>query len=110
MRKFKLHDGKAGAALTIRVTPRARKTEISGFLEDGTLRIRVSAPRVEGKANKALVKFLAKVLGVRKSRIEIVAGEKGLDKIVSIVDMSASEVQELILKGLDVEGDKENAT
>jgi uncharacterized protein (TIGR00251 family) len=106
MRKFKLHNGKTGAALTIRVTPRARKTEISGFQEDGTLRVRVSEPRVEGKANKALIKFLAKVLGVRKNRIEIVAGEKGLDKIVAIDDMSASEVQERILRGLDLEGDK----
>lgn len=105
MRKFKLHNGKTGAALTIRVTPRARKTEISGFQEDGTLRVRVSEPRVEGKANKALIKFLAKVLGVRKNRIEIVAGEKGLDKIVAIDDMSASEVQERILQGLDLEGD-----
>ena len=108
MRKFKLHDGKAGAALTIRVTPRARKTEISGFMEDGTLRVRVSEPRIEGKANKALIKFLAKVLGIRKNRIEIVAGEKGLDKIVAIDDMSASEVQERILQGLDLEGDRES--
>ncbi|MEE9508208.1 MAG: DUF167 domain-containing protein [Anaerolineales bacterium] len=110
MRKFKLHDGKSGAALTIRVTPRARKTEISGFREDGSLRIRVSAPRVEGKANKALIKFLAKVLGVRKNRIEIVAGEKSLDKIVAIHDMSAREVQERIFRGLDMEGDEEKTS
>jgi uncharacterized protein (TIGR00251 family) len=97
MKKFQLHDGKHGAALTIRVTPRARKTEFSGILEDGTVRIRVSAPPVEGKANKALIKFLSKTLKVRKSQIEIVAGEKGLDKIVSILGMSAEQVQERIL-------------
>lgn len=108
MRKFKLHNGRTGAALTIRVTPRARKTEISGFREDGSLRIRVSAPPVEGKANKELVKFLAKLLGVRKNRIEIVAGAKSLDKIVSIVDMSAEEVQDRILKGMDIEGDSQS--
>jgi uncharacterized protein (TIGR00251 family) len=101
MRKFKLHDGKAGAALTIRVTPRARKTEFGNVLEDGTLRIRVNQPPVEGKANKALIKFLAKVLDVRKSRIEIVAGEKGLDKIISILEISAGEVEERILKWMD---------
>jgi uncharacterized protein (TIGR00251 family) len=98
MRNFRLHDGKHGAALTIRVTPRARKTEFSGILEDGTVRIRVSAPPVEGKANKALIKFLAKVLKVKKNQVEIVAGEKGLDKIVSILGMSAEQVQECILK------------
>ncbi|HEY44634.1 MAG TPA: DUF167 domain-containing protein [Anaerolineae bacterium] len=96
MRRYKLHNGKKGAALTIRVTPRSRKTEFGGVMEDGTLRVRVDAPPVEGKANTALVKFLAKVLGVRQNRIEIVAGEKGLDKIISILDMSAEEAEQRI--------------
>jgi hypothetical protein len=92
-REFKLHDGEQGAALTIRVTPRARKTEVGGVLDDGTLRVRVAAPPVEGKANKALIAFLAKVLGVRKNKIEIVAGEKGLDKIISVLEMPAEEAE-----------------
>lgn len=93
MRAYKLHDGRHGAALTVRVTPRARRTEIAGFLEDGILRIRIAAPPVEGKANAALVEFLAKVLSVRKNRIEVVAGDKSLDKIISVTDLSADEVQ-----------------
>lgn len=101
MRKYKFHNGKLGAALTIRVTPRSRKTEISGFMSDGTLRIRVSAPRVDGKANAALIKFLAKILGVKKNSIEIVAGERSLDKIVSVLDLSAQQAQERILAGLE---------
>jgi uncharacterized protein (TIGR00251 family) len=96
MRKFVLHDGKQGAALTVRVTPRARKTEFAGMMEDGILRIRVAAPPVEGKANEVLIQFLAKALGVRRNRIEIVAGQKGLDKIVSVLDLSAAEVQNRI--------------
>jgi uncharacterized protein (TIGR00251 family) len=101
MRKFKLHNGKHGAALTIRVTPRARKTELGGVLEDGTVRIRVAAPPVEGKANKALVKYLSELFGVRKNKIEIVAGEKGLDKIISIDGMPATEVEERIQEYLE---------
>lgn len=101
MRKFKLHDGKRGAALTVRVTPRARKTEFAGIMEDGTIRIRVTQPPVEGKANVALIEFLAKVLGVSKRRIEIVAGEKGLDKIVSIEGVTAVEVEGRIQGWLD---------
>ncbi len=101
MRKFKLHNGKHGAALTIRVTPRARKTELGGVLEDGTVRIRVAAPPVEGKANKALVKYLAELFGVRKNKIEIVAGEKGLDKIISIDGMPAAVAEERILEYLE---------
>lgn len=104
MRKFKLHDGKRGAALTIRVTPRARKTEFGGVMEDGTLRIRINAPPVEGKANKELIRFLSDVLDVNKSRIEIVAGEKGLDKILSVLDMSAEDAEERILAWIEENG------
>jgi uncharacterized protein (TIGR00251 family) len=95
-REFKLHNGERGAALTIRVTPRARKTEIAGVLDDGTVRVRVAAPPVEGKANKALIAYLSKVLGVRKNKVEIVAGEKGLDKIISVLEMPAGEVEDRI--------------
>lgn len=95
-RKFRLHDGKKGAALTIRVTPRARKTEIGELMSDGTLRIRIQQPPVEGKANDALIAFLADILDVRQNRIEIVAGNRGLDKIVSILDLTAQEVQRRI--------------
>lgn len=62
-------------------------------MADGTLRIRIQQPPVEGKANEALIEFLARVLRVRKRRIEIVAGEKSLDKIVSVLDMTAQEAQ-----------------
>jgi len=105
MRAFKLHNGERGAALTVRVTPRARRTEVAGILEDGTLRVRVTAPPVEGKANAALVDFLAEVLDVRKSRIEIVAGEKGLDKIISISGMPAQEVQRRLQAWIDRTGE-----
>ncbi len=90
-RRFRLHNAKYGAALTVRVTPRARKNEFAGILEDGTLRVRIAAPPVEGKANAALVEFLAEVLRVRKSKIEVVAGLKGLDKILTIEEMTSEE-------------------
>lgn len=101
MRKFKLHNGKRGAALTIRVTPRSRITGFGGMLEDGTLRVRIAAPPAEGKANAALIKFLSRVLDVRKSRIEIVAGQTGLDKLISIIDLSAEEAEQRIQKWIE---------
>lgn len=97
MKKFKLHDGKRGAALTIRVTPRSRRAEIAGVLDNGTLRIRVPAPPAEGRANEALVEFMADVLAVPKRQVEIVAGHRGLDKIVSILDMPSAEVERRII-------------
>ena len=99
-REYHLHDGKKGSALAIRVTPRARKNEIVEVLNDGTVKIRLTAPPVEGKANEALVSFLSDVLGVPASRIEIVAGDTGRDKLVSILDLDADSVHQKILEHL----------
>lgn len=98
--KYHLHDGKKGSALAIRVTPRARRNEIVEIMSDGTVRIRLTAPPAEGKANEALVDFLADILDVSKSRIEIVAGVTGRDKLVSVLDMDAEIVHQKILQQL----------
>jgi hypothetical protein len=100
-RNFHLHDGKKGAALAIRVTPRASRNEIVEVLSDGTVRIRLTAPPVEDKANQALVKYLADILSITPSRIEIVAGATGRDKLVSILDMDAEDVHRIILQHLE---------
>ena len=97
-RSYHLHNGKKGSAIAVRVTPRARKDEIVELLNDGTIRIRLVAPPIEGKANDALTKFLAEVLGVPKSKIEIVAGFNGRDKLVSVLDMDADSAQQKILE------------
>ncbi len=99
-RKYKLHDGKKGAALAIRVTPRASRNEIVEVLADGTIKIRLTAPPVEGKANEALVEFLAEVLEVPPSAIEIVAGVTGRDKLVSILDLDAETVHSRIIRNI----------
>ena len=99
-REYHLHDGQKGSALAIRVTPRASRNEVSEIRSDGTVKIRLTAPPVEGKANEALVEFLAEVLGVPRSRIEVVAGASGRDKLVSILDLDAQTVHERILKQL----------
>lgn len=88
---------KMGAALAIRVTPNAKRNEIDGFLEDGTIRIRLTASPVEGKANSALIEFLSKVLDVRRSDIEIIAGQTGRSKLVTISDIDPATVQEKLL-------------
>ncbi|HRN50508.1 MAG TPA: DUF167 domain-containing protein [Anaerolineales bacterium] len=101
MTRHKLSDGRGGAALAIRVTPRASRNEIVEILPDNTIKIRLTAPPVDGKANEALIEFLSKVLSVPKARIDIVAGQTGRDKLVTIFDMDSSEAQELILKQLE---------
>jgi uncharacterized protein (TIGR00251 family) len=99
-RNFEFHNDKKGAALAIRVTPRASRNEISEIQSDGTVKIRLTAPPVEGKANEALVEFLAKVLDLPASKIEIVAGATGRDKLVSVFDIDAAALQRKILEHL----------
>ena len=71
------------ATVPVRVVPRSSKEGVAGF-EGGVVRIRLNAPPVEGQANEALVRFLAKALGVPKRRIALVAGGKGRNKIVRV--------------------------
>ena len=98
--KYHLHNGKRGAALAIRVTPRASRNEIVEIMSDGTVRIRLTASPVDDRANDALIKFLSDVLKVSSSRIEIVAGETGRDKLVSILDLDAETVHHRIISQL----------
>jgi uncharacterized protein len=100
-RKYVLHDGKRGSALALRVTPRANRNEIVGMLSDGTIKVHIAAAPVDEAANKELVDFLAEVLGVPKSRVEIVAGVTGRDKLVSVLDMDVETVHQRILAHMD---------
>jgi uncharacterized protein (TIGR00251 family) len=97
-RDFRLHDGKRGAALALRVTPRASKNEIVEVLSDGTVKVHLTAPPVEGKANEALLRFLAEVLDVPTSRLDIVAGAGGRDKLISVTDMDAAVLHKKIME------------
>lgn len=70
-----------GVVISVQIQPRASRTEVVGLLgEPPRLKIRVAAPPVDGEANAELVAFLAKRLGVPKSRVEIVRGETGKTK------------------------------
>jgi uncharacterized protein (TIGR00251 family) len=100
-REFHLHDGKVGSALAVRVTPRASHNEIVEVMSDGTVKIHIAAPPVDGEANEQLLVFLAEILNVPKSRIEIVAGAVGRDKLVSVLDMDTETVHKRILAYLE---------
>jgi len=75
------------ATVSIRVVPRSTKEGVAGF-EGGVVKIRLNAPPVEGKANEALVRFLAKAVGVPRSRITLVTGERGRSKIVRVAGVT----------------------
>ena len=82
-----------GVILSVRVIPRAKKTEIAGARDDALL-VRVAAPPVEGAANDALVDLLADRLGVPRSAIRIVSGERGRHKRVAIAAVTVTLVRD----------------
>ncbi|HEX5836504.1 MAG TPA: DUF167 domain-containing protein [Anaerolineales bacterium] len=99
-RKFNLHDGKKGSALAVRVTPRAIRNEIVELLDDGTIKVRIASPPTDNEANDTLIEFLSQILGVPRSRLDIVAGLTGRDKLISVVDMDADTAHKRILAHL----------
>ena len=99
-RKFRLHSGKKGSALAVRVTPRASRNEIVEMLDDGTIKVRLAAPPADNEANRALIEFLADILGVPKSRLDIVAGVTGRDKLIAVLDMDAETAHQRIVAHL----------
>ncbi len=80
-----------GVVVSVRVVPGARATEIA-LASAGMLRIRVAAPAVEGKANEALLAFLANQLGVRTRDLALLSGERSRMKRVLVRGREAYEV------------------
>lgn len=72
-----------GVRLMVRVQPRSSKNQISGEL-DGCLKIKLTAPPVEGEANQALIKFLSGLLNISRQDIVIVRGETSQNKLIEI--------------------------
>ena len=81
--------------LSVRLTPRAPREEIAGF-EGETLRVRVTAPPVEGRANRALVRLLAKRLGLPRGAVRVVTGQTSRSKVVAIDGLDAAELRRRI--------------
>jgi uncharacterized protein (TIGR00251 family) len=78
--------------LSVRVQPRASSDAILGW-RDGTLRVRVTAPPVEGEANLAVARLLARALRVAPSAVAVVHGARARDKRVRVAGLDAAEVR-----------------
>ncbi len=86
------------AVLAVRIQPRASKDEIV-VQSDGSLKIRLTAPPVDGAANEALIAFLAKVLRVSRSQIEILSGHTSREKRVRIAGISRDDAERILNAG-----------
>jgi len=100
-RKFVLHSGQRGSAVAVRITPRASRNQIVGVLNDGTIKVHLASEPADDELNVELVAYLADVLGVPKSRVEIVAGKNGRDKLVSVLDMDVDTAHKRVLAHME---------
>ena len=96
-----IRETKNGLVFDIHVNPHASRAGIAGLAE-GMLKVKVTAPPVEGAANDACIVLIAKKLGLRKSQMTISAGAKGRKKTILVTDISKTELEQRIRK-LDID-------
>jgi hypothetical protein len=92
---FTIRDTAEGAQFALRVQPRASRNAIVGIMGDA-LKVAITAPPVDGKANEAVVAYLAAVFSVAKSSVVIVSGETGRNKLVAIRGITAERVRKAL--------------
>jgi uncharacterized protein (TIGR00251 family) len=88
-----IRESAEGVSFAIRVQPRASRNKVAGEMGD-VVKIALTAPPVEGKANEACIEFLAKLLGVARSSVTIAAGETGRNKVIRVAGVTAAHVRE----------------
>ena len=81
---------RASCKIAVKVTPNARADELRGFAGD-TLLVRLNAPPVDGKANAALVRFVAKYLDLPRSAVAIAHGASGRNKLLVVTGLTREE-------------------
>ena len=91
-RMIPLNESPGGVTFAVKVHPRGKKDAITGELGDA-LKLSLTAPPVEGRANQACIDFFAKLLNLPRSSITIAAGESGRRKLIRITGLSAAELR-----------------
>jgi uncharacterized protein (TIGR00251 family) len=94
-----IRDTPTGATFQIKVHPRAKKNAIIGVHGDA-LKLALTSPPVEGRANEACVAFLAEVLKVPRSSVTIAAGESNRNKIIRVVGFSVEQLRKRLLDAM----------
>jgi uncharacterized protein len=91
MNEWSITEANGGVTFSVHVVPRSSRNQIVG-VEGGALKIKLTAPPVEGAANAALIEFIAKWLGVRRNAVSIVSGDKARNKIVRVSGMTQEQM------------------
>jgi hypothetical protein len=90
---IEISEHERGCRFAVKVHPRSRRNAVAGEL-DGALKLAVTAPPVEGKANAACIDLLSSLLKVSRSSITMAAGETSRRKIVQVTGLSAAEIRQ----------------
>lgn len=88
-----------GISFSVRVQPRASRTDVAGEL-DGVLKIRLAAPPVDGEANEELIRLLAKLFAVSRAQIVIRSGQTSRNKLIAIDGISVERAEEVLYAAL----------
>lgn len=86
-----LREDGSGVVFRVRVQPRAARDQLAG-LYDGAIKVRLTAPPVDGAANEALKLFLARILRIPRGSVELVTGHTGRNKLVRVVGLSRAQL------------------
>ena len=87
-----IQQSESGVSFQVRVHPRAKKNAITGEVGDA-LKVALTAPPVDGKANAACIEFFAKLLKVPRASVTIAAGQTSRNKVVRVAGLTAAELQ-----------------
>jgi len=88
-----LQESAGGVTFAVRVHPRAKKNAITGEFGDA-LKVALTAPPVDGRANEACIAFFAKLLRVPRSSVTIASGQTGRNKVIRVAGLSAEALRE----------------
>jgi len=90
-----IHETPEGVTFAVKVHPRARKDAITRELGDA-LKVSLTAPPIDGKANQACIEFFAKLLKVPRSSVTIASGQSSRQKVIRVIGLSAEEVRQRV--------------
>ncbi len=97
--QLEINETGGGIVIRLHVQPRAKRCELAG-LHGGALKLKVTAPPVDDAANRAIIDFLSKTLGISKSSLQILAGGKSRDKVLQVSGLSLADFQARISRFL----------
>jgi len=95
-----IHENASAVSFAVKVRPRAKKNAVTGVVGDA-LKVALTAPPVDGKANEACIEFFAKLLKVPRSSVTIAAGQTSRNKVIRVEGLSAEQVRERLCCGSD---------